>query len=58
MWALIGGMIFRDSHLAVRSERDAESNLLPLAPRRANWPRQPATQLLPSGNKSMARAAS
>jgi hypothetical protein len=32
MWALIGGMIFRDSQLAVENEREADINVLPLAP--------------------------
>jgi hypothetical protein len=57
MWVLIGGMIFRDSHLAVRRERDADVDVIPLPSRQAIWPRHPATQMLQS-NKSMARAAS
>jgi hypothetical protein len=32
VWALIGGMIFRDSQLAVENEREANWNILPLAP--------------------------
>ena len=58
MWALIGGMTFRSSHLAVRNERDAETHVLPLPPRRANWRPEPAARLLSAGQKSITRAAS
>jgi hypothetical protein len=33
VWALIGGMIFRDGQLAVRRERELEGRFLPISPR-------------------------
>ena len=30
VWVFIGGMIFRDSQLAVESEREADANVVPL----------------------------
>jgi hypothetical protein len=32
MWAFIGGMIFRDSQIAARHDREVDGNILPLTP--------------------------
>ena len=34
MWAFIGGMIFRDSQIAARYDRETDGNILPLTPYR------------------------
>jgi hypothetical protein len=31
MWVFIGGMIFRDSQIAARRDRECDGNILPLA---------------------------
>lgn len=58
VWALIGGMIFRDSQLAVENERDVGLDILPLISPRPTRPRQANTRHLPSGRQPAARAAS
>jgi hypothetical protein len=58
VWALIGGMIFRDSQLAAENERDAERNILPLIPERPTGLRRTNARHLPSSRQPAARAAS
>lgn len=58
MWALIGGMIFRDSQLAVESEREAELNVLPLAPRLPTPSRLSRIRRRRGARPTTARAAS
>jgi hypothetical protein len=38
VWMFIGAMILRDSQMAARRERDADSQILPLPPRQAARP--------------------
>jgi hypothetical protein len=40
VWAFIGGMIFRDSQLAVEDDREADVKVLPLMHRPRTWHRQ------------------
>lgn len=57
VWILIGGMIFRDSHLAVESERDTDPNVIPL---RVDGPSRPVSKLFRArrGARTTVRAAS
>ena len=58
VWALIGGMIFRDSHLAVANDRDAGVDLLPLTTNRQTRQRPMHTRHLRGGRQKTVRAAS
>ena len=58
MWALIAGMIFRDSRVAAENERDADWNVLPLKTERPSGPRGTMTRQLGRGCRPTARAAS
>jgi hypothetical protein len=58
VWALIGGMIFRDSHLAVANERDAGVDILPSTTKRQRHLRSMHTRHLRGGRQQTARAAS
>ena len=48
VWALIGGMLFRDGQLAARSDRESELTILPLTPDRS----------VPEGSARLKRAKS
>jgi hypothetical protein len=58
VWALVGGMIFRDSQLAADNERDANLTILPLMPQRPIWQRRSKTQELAGHRAATVRAAS
>jgi hypothetical protein len=58
VWALIGGMIFRDSQLAVENERDGEINVLPLAPHWLSRPRSIGQRRRRGARPTAARVAS
>jgi hypothetical protein len=48
IWALIGGMIFRDGQLAVRRERESQADFVPPRP---HMPRRVRPEFLTGGNR-------
>jgi hypothetical protein len=58
VWALIGGMIFRDSQLAVENEREADWNVLPMNSERPGRSERVSTGHSSRGCRREVRAAS
>ena len=58
MWAFIGGMVFRDGQLAMRREREADANVVPLDARRRTFRHPAGTGQMNRRGTSAVRAAS
>ena len=58
MWAFIGGMVFRDGQLAMRREREADANVVPLDARRSKYQHSAGIRQMNRRRTSAVRAAS